>query len=216
MLRNRFGTSFVGLRWGAVALLAACGSGSDGPSPGPNPPGLTAARATPSGDQQTAEVGQPLDQPISIIVTRGGNPEAGAAVTWTAAGTGASVAPQTGVTDASGIASTVWILGQALGNQTAQGAVAGATGSPVSFSATAIASGGGPASATVTLREAGGNRFDPSAVTIGVGGTVTWVWGDGTHNVTSTGSPSFTSSGSANPPPRSYPITFNAARRVRL
>ncbi len=200
----------------ALALLAqvglsGCGGGEGGPAPGPNPATLTAAKAPSSGDGQSGPPGQALPQPIRILVTRGGSPEAGVGVAWTATGTGALLTPASGTTDATGIASTVWTLGQELGAQTVQAAVAGAAGSPVAFAATATGPGGGPASATVVLRSSGGNRFDPSAVTIGIGGTVTWVWGDGVHDVTSSGSPSFTSSGPANGPPRSYPVTFNAA-----
>ncbi len=55
------------------------------------------------------------------------------------------------------------------------------------------------------------NATQNSAVdTIGVGGTVTWTWGAGafTHNVTSTGSPNFSSSG--NQDAGSFMRTFNA------
>ncbi len=209
MLRNWFKTSLVPVLW-AAPVLAGCGSGADSPGPGPNPATLTAAKASSSGDGQSGGPGQPLAQPIRIVVTRGGTPEAGVGVTWTAGGSGASLAPASGTTDATGIASSVWTLGQEQGAQAAQAAVTGAAGSPVSFTATAVG-GGGAGSATVVLRTAGGNRFDPSAVTIGVGGTVTWIWGDGVHDVTSSGSPSFPSSGIANGPPRSYPVTFSAA-----
>jgi len=60
-------------------------------------------------------------------------------VTWAAAGTGASVGPTTSVTDASGIATTTWTLGQVAGGQSATATLAGATGSPVTFLATAAA-----------------------------------------------------------------------------
>lgn len=190
-----------------ASLLTACGSGAD--AGGPNPTPLAVAKASPSGDNQTGTPGQALGAPLRIAAARGGTPEAGLTVTWTASGTG-SVAPPSGVTDANGIASAVWTLGQEAGAQTAQAAVSGAAGSPLSFTATAGNGGGAPLNATVVLRTAGGNRFDPSAVTIGTGGTVTWTWGDGIHDVTSSGSPSFQSSGAPNGPPRQYSVTFNA------
>jgi plastocyanin len=192
-----------------IALLAACGSGSDG-GPGPSPTTLAVAKASPSGDGQTGDPGQPLAAPLRIAATRGGTPEAGAPVTWTATGTG-SLAPASGTTDANGIASAAWTLGQEQGTQSAQAVVSGAVGSPVIFSATAGSGGGAPLAATVILREAGGTRYDPNAVTIGAGGTVTWVWGDGQHDVTSTGLPSFQSSGPPNEPPRQYAVTFSSA-----
>jgi plastocyanin len=45
--------------------------------------------------------------------------------------------------------------------------------------------GGGPQiEATVTVGPGGNFRFDPSEVTVAVGGTVTWEWDSGGHNVT--------------------------------
>ena len=193
----------------AAATLTGCGSGADA-GPGPSPATLSVAKASPSGDGQSGTPGQALAAPIRIAAVRGGSPEAGVSVTWTATGTG-SLAPASGVTDANGIAATVWTLGQEQGTQSAQAVVSGATGSPVIFSATAAGGGGAPLSASVILRTIGGNRFDPSAVTIAQGGTVTWIWGDGQHDVTSTGTPSFQSSGAPNDPPRQYAVTFNAA-----
>ena len=196
---------------GSVAtafLLTACGAGAD--AGGPNPPLLAIAKASPSGDNQTGTPGQALAAPIRIAAARGGTPEAGIMVTWTASGTG-SFAPASGVTDGNGIASAVWTLGQEAGAQNAQAAVSGAAGSPLIFTATAGNGGGAPLTASVVLRSAGGNRFDPSAVTIATGGTVTWIWGDNVHDVTSSGSPSFQSSGAPNGPPRQYSVTFNTA-----
>ena len=48
----------------------------------------------------------------------------------------------------------------------------------------------------------------PAVDTIAVGGTVTWSFLGGNHNVQSTGSPSFTSS--VAPTSGNYPITFNS------
>lgn len=204
---RREAASIVGLLLIAQAGLIGCGGGEDGPSPGPNPAALSAAKPASSGDGQSAAPGAALPQPIRIIVTRAGTPEAGVGVTWSAGGTG-SIDPASGTTDGSGIASTAWTLGQEVGTQTAQAAVAGATGSPVSFTATATG-GGLPSAATVLLRTAGGTRFDPASTTIAVGGTVTWTWNDGFHDVTSTGNPSFPSSGVPVSPPATHQATFS-------
>ncbi|HEX5004201.1 MAG TPA: Ig-like domain-containing protein [Gemmatimonadales bacterium] len=133
----------------AMLALTAC-SGSDGGG-GPAPPAVVVVKAPVSGDAQTGTVGTALANPIRVLVTRDGAPEPGATVTWTATGTGASVVPPTGTTDAQGLAEAVWTLPQAAGARTASAAVAGAGGSPVGFTATALP---GPAT---QLNRTGGN-----------------------------------------------------------
>jgi plastocyanin len=92
-----------------------------------------------SGNNQSGTVGQALASPIRVLVTRDGQPEVGATVTWSATGTGALMAPASGVTDASGLAASTWTLPHAAGTRSATATVSGANGSPVSFSATALA-----------------------------------------------------------------------------
>ena len=140
-----------GFLLGSLAAALACSSGDDGTSP-PPPPALTVAKAPVSGDGQTGTVGQALANPLRVLVTRGGTPEVGATVTWTATGAGASVAPSSVVTDAAGLAATTWTLPQAAGLRSASAAVSGAGGSPVSFSATAQP---GPAT-QLSLRDGSG------------------------------------------------------------
>jgi plastocyanin len=67
-----------------------------------------------------------------------GAPSPGATVAWSATG-GGSVDPASAPTDANGSASTGWTLGTTSGAQTATASLAGATGSPVTFTATAEA-----------------------------------------------------------------------------
>lgn len=117
-------------------LLAGCGGGGDGGGNPPNPD-LAVAKATPSGDAQTGTVDQELTDPLRVRVTLDGTPEAGHTVNWTALDGG--VAPTSSVTDADGIASTGWTLGTTAGAQSARAALAGASGSPVTFGATATA-----------------------------------------------------------------------------
>jgi len=92
-----------------------------------------------SGDGQNGTVAAALANPLRVLVTLSGAPQAGDTVTWAAVGTGASVGPTKSVTDASGIATTVWTLGQVAGGQSATATLAGATGSPLTFLATAAA-----------------------------------------------------------------------------
>ncbi|MGH7657178.1 MAG: hypothetical protein ACREL6_03010, partial [Gemmatimonadales bacterium] len=121
----------------AGSLATACGGGSGDGGGGPSQPVLTVARAPSSGDGQTATVATELPEPLMVIVRRDGNPEAGVNVQWSS--TGGSVAPASAATDASGLAATTWTLGNSAGAQTAAATVSGATGSPVSFMATATA-----------------------------------------------------------------------------
>jgi len=136
-----------------LVLLAACSGGGDSGSGPPPPPAVTVAKAPVSGNAQTGTVGQALASPIRVLVTRDGLPEVGTTVTWSAPGTGASVAPPSGVTDAAGLAATSWTLPQAAGAKTATAAVAGAGGSPVSFTATAL-----PGPATQLALESGNGQ----------------------------------------------------------
>jgi plastocyanin len=198
----------------AVVAVTAC-SDSDGADlgGGPDPVARSAILAEPSGNRQTGTAGEDLDTPLRIVVLRGGTPEAGAVVTWSAPGIGALMTPAVDTTGTDGISASIWHLGDQPGAQTSQAAVAGgADGAPVPFTATAEEPGGGgpPAAIEIRLLSSGGNRFEPANVTIAAGTTVTWTWVGGFHDVTATGNPAFPSSGAPGAPPRSFSHTFNA------
>jgi hypothetical protein len=90
----------------AALAAAACGSsGGDGGS-GPQPDALTIQKAAASGDRQSDTVQRTLVTPLRVLVTRGGAPEAGAAVTWSDNSPGASFREASSQTDGTGIAST--------------------------------------------------------------------------------------------------------------
>ena len=131
--------------------LASLGCGGDGDNGGTPPSTTTIAKASNSGDGQTGPVGQALGVPLQVVVTDGGAPAAGATVTWSTTASTGSMTPTSTPTDANGIASSSWALGTVAGPQSAQAALSGASGSPITFTATATA---GPAT---TLAEAGGN-----------------------------------------------------------
>jgi len=197
----------------AATALTACGSnGSDLGGGGPDPSALSAARSQPSGDGQSGTAGQDLANPLRIVVLRGAAPVAGAVVTWSATGTGASMTPNVETTGPDGISTSIWHLGSEVGAQRSQAAVTGADGSPVPFTATAAApgGGGGPSPVEIQLREDGGNRFEPANVTIAVGTTVTWRWVGGFHNVVPTGAPTFTGSGNPVSAPHTFSQTFSS------
>ncbi len=131
-----------------LAFLAACGGETDPPDGN----GLAVAKAAASGDAQTGTVGAALANPLAVVVTRDGAAESGATVSWSVLTGGGTLGGATSTTDAQGLATMAWTLGQAAGNQTARATVAGATGSPVGFSATATAG------AAATIAAAGGNN----------------------------------------------------------
>ncbi|NNG16264.1 MAG: hypothetical protein HKM89_07255 [Gemmatimonadales bacterium] len=134
-----------------VSLLIACGgtepSGGGGGGGGGGT--VAIAKASPSGDAQTATVATAVANALRVLVTQNGSPAAGQSVTWSA-GSGGTVSASS-TTDVSGIASTQWTLGQTAGTQSTTATLIGATGSPVSFTATATA---GPAASIV---KAGGD-----------------------------------------------------------
>lgn len=158
-----------------LGLLAACGSDSTDVEVAD--PALSIA----AGNGQSAVAGSELDDPIVARVTQGGAGVPGVSVSWSVQSGGGSVTPATSTTGADGRASTNWTLGSAEGANTVQASASGVTGSPLTFNATAT-SGTPPATAAVTVRD---NFFDPSSVTVAVGGTVTWTWSASvSHNVT--------------------------------
>ncbi len=122
----------------AAAIVAAviAGCSSTDPPPPPPPAGVVIAKATPSGDGQTATVATALPSQLRVLVTDAGSPVAGRTVAW--ATTGGSVTASSD-TDASGIATSQWTLGQSAGSQSASATLSGAGGSPLSFTATASA-----------------------------------------------------------------------------
>ncbi len=131
-------------------LLTGCGGG--GGSGGTPPATITVAKtSTGSGDAQNGTVGQPLASALQVVVTEDGQPSAGTTVTWSTTAAGGSMTPPSGPTNADGVASSTWSLGTASGAQTGRAAVAGAVGSPVTFTATAAAD------AAASLAEAGGD-----------------------------------------------------------
>ena len=92
-----------------------------------------------AGNSQSDTIGATLGVAYAVLVrNEAGTPVVGVTVNWTAAG-GGSVSAPTSVTNASGIASVNRILGTTVGAQTAQARVAGLSGNPVTFGATATA-----------------------------------------------------------------------------
>jgi plastocyanin len=144
------------VRVSCIVALAALGSQCGGSSDmtGTSQPVIQKA-ATASGDNQSAAAGTALTSPLRVAVTLSGVPQQGSTVTWAAAGSDGSVTPTTAVTDVNGIATTAWTLGQTSGSQHATASLAGATGTPVTFTASAT-----PGPATQLALTAGDNQAD--------------------------------------------------------
>jgi hypothetical protein len=188
-------------------------------APPPPPPLIVAKAPTESGDAQTGPVGQALPNELRIIVTRDGTPQSGLTVNWSTSN--GSLDPTSGPTDESGIGTTAWTLGPTGGAQTAQAAVTGATGSPLTFTATATG-GPPPPPAPDAVSITVGNIFfrsdrngtsNTAVDTVAVNGTATWTWvntGSTPHSVQSTGTP-FTSSALMTGNGQTYQVTFTQA-----
>ncbi|MGH7568263.1 MAG: beta strand repeat-containing protein [Gemmatimonadales bacterium] len=182
------------------------------------PPATTIAQA--GGNGQSGTVGTLLPQPIRVRVTAGDALGVkGTLVTFAVTGGGGSVAQGVVVTDDTGFAQTTWTLGPTPIAQSATATATGLAGSPVGFTATAIA---GPASqlvftvppattpvgtsitpaVEVTARDAGGNTAttftgdvsiaigtNPSGGTVSGTTTMTVVDGVATFSDLSIGNP---------------------------
>jgi plastocyanin len=155
------------------------------------------------GNGQSATISQPLANPLTARVRNAaGIVVPGIGVTWAVTSGGGSLGTVTSSTNASGIASNTFTVGGTQGASTITATVTSNNSLSVSFTATATAVVNGAVSV-------GDNVFDPNAVTVSVGGKVTWTWGGAVgHNVT------WASGGFTNSTTRTngtHEVTFNSA-----
>jgi plastocyanin len=208
------------LAMGCLVVLTAGGCGGDDNTP--NPTVVLAKAPSKSGDGQTGAAGAALLSPLQVLVTSDGIPQSGATVTWSTSD--GSVDPTSMETGADGIGATTWTLGPDVGAQTAQAAVSGASGSPVTFDATATGSEPPPPDPDEIAVTVANNSFtsdrngtiDPAVDTLAINGTVTWTWGSGagTHTVRSNqtlGAPTFPESGPKSGSGQTYSAVFTEA-----
>ena len=173
----------------ALGVSFGCGGGDDG---GGGPPPGNNVLTKESGDIQTGIVNTQLANDFCAKVTQDGSAVLGVAVNWTTPN-GGFMLPASISTGTDGIACSKLTLGTAAGGQTAQAAVTGATGSPVTFNATANA-----ANASTLVKQDGDNQSadintalsEPLSVRVtdpfgnGVGGAlVTWLISSGSASV---------------------------------
>jgi len=105
-------------------------------------PGSAARLVLVSGNNQSAEPGATLPDPVVVrLVDEDGNGMPNRAVTWVIGTGGGSVTPTTGETDAAGLASAQWMLGPSAGSNTLNAVVSGVD--VLTFTATATGGGGG-------------------------------------------------------------------------
>ena len=153
------------LRSLAIAVLLAAGALRCSDTGGGEPTTATRIEMV-DGNDQTATVGQPLPDPLVVLVTdQNGDPVEAVGVSWAAQG-GGTVSTGSVETGSDGRASVTRILGPDTGEQTTTATVSGLEGSPVTFAATATDTGGGPgeAIAITTNPPVGavdGEVFDP-------------------------------------------------------
>ncbi len=80
--------------------------------------GLLNVLSVAGGNNQTAQVMQPLPQPLKIVATNYTGPQAGVTLTFSDGGKGGSFDPPTAVTDSGGTVSTVYTLPKVAGTYT--------------------------------------------------------------------------------------------------
>jgi plastocyanin len=189
---------------GGLALLAVVGFGCGGSDNGTDPDTLVMSLANPSNNVQTGSPGAQL-APFRVQLLRGGSGASGISVNWTVLSGGGTMSVPTSLTDDQGIAQASLTLGPIAGVNTVRAQAAGADGSPITFSATAVVVG---EFAQVEVRN---NQFVPNSVTINAGGTVAFVWPAGAlqHNIVPVAPATRPSSPTVRDGPFSYEEVFN-------
>ena len=120
----------------AVLLLTACGGDGNGTT---GPAGEPTTLAALSGDAQRVAVRGMLVAPFVVKVTDASNRAvSGVTVNWTVTGGGGSLSAATSTTNSFGEASVTLTAGATAGANTVTAAVSGLTGSPATFTATAL------------------------------------------------------------------------------
>ncbi|MBI1967044.1 MAG: Ig-like domain-containing protein [Gemmatimonadetes bacterium] len=133
-----------------------------------------------SGDGGSAVINSMVTYTVTVRDDHN-NPKAGVTIDWAVTGGGGTITPAQNTTGSNGQASATRTLSA---NAGAHAATATAVVIPMTVTFTTTATSA-PTTASVTVGPQGSLSFSPNAVTIAVGGTVTWTWGSAvTHNVT--------------------------------
>ncbi|MGH7733416.1 MAG: hypothetical protein ACREOE_06890, partial [Gemmatimonadales bacterium] len=130
----------LGTLVGTDSIKAALAGGDSVKFAATGTPGGAATIAATGGNDQSGATGTALPNPLTVKVTDAhGNAVPGVTVTWAITGGGGSLSGITATTDTTGT-STVsqWTLGGIAGTNTATATLAGASGSPVAFTAVSL------------------------------------------------------------------------------
>ncbi len=192
---------------GAGLLLSlGCGGGGTPPPPPPPPGSPVMAKASTSGDAQSAPLGTVLPNPLRVVITQGGTPVSGRTVAWAVTPAGGVANPASSVTAADGTASTSITLPPLGAIATITASSTGATGSPLVFTADATGAG---TQVTVAVEN---TFYSPSVFRVKQGGIVTFTWATGasSHTVTPVAPNAIpTSTNPAPPGTHNAPYTFD-------
>jgi plastocyanin len=155
----------------AIAAVAACGGGggSGGTTNPPPPPTVQTVSVS-----RSSALLEP-NETVTITATpldASGNALTGKTVTW-------SANPSTGTVSLAPNGASVTITGSAVGQAQITATVDNVTSPPVAVTV----SNSIPTAADVSVGS-GGNVFSPTQTDIKAGGTVTYTWASGPHNVT--------------------------------
>ena len=168
----------------AAWLVAGCGGGGSGSGTGPCTPGAATQLVKNGGDGQAWYFNNPLPAGLSVKALDANNCAVpGVVVNWTVASGGGGVSPAQSTTGTNGVASATDSIGSST-PQTVHATPALTSLPTLTFSATASAA---PTSGAVNVKD---NFFDPNALTVQAGGSVTWTWaGVSSHTLTFTSGP---------------------------
>lgn len=126
-----------------MVAWALSGLGCRGDDQGPTEAPMVIEKSpVKSGDLQTGPVGLPLGNQLRVLVTKDGVAQSGILVSWSTSFGRLSASGVT--TNAEGLSAVTWTLGPELGIQAATASLSGATGSPLTFTATATPGGAPP------------------------------------------------------------------------
>ncbi len=169
----------------------------------------TAQDATPavmsivSGNNQSATVGNALPNPLVVRVANAANQAIpNVVVSWTVTQGGGTLGSATSTTNAQGQASNTYTAGAAAGANEVRAELQANAAINTLFAATANAV------ATTASVDVTNFQFTPPSATVAAGGTVTWNFNLGTHNVTWV-SGGFTNSGDKSS--GTHQVTFPSA-----
>lgn len=156
-----------------------------------------------SGNNQSATVGQALPNPLVVRVANAANQAIpNVVVSWTVTQGGGTLGSATSTTNAQGQASNSYTVGASAGANEVRAALQTNAAINTLFAATANAV------ATTASVAVTNFQFTPASATVAAGGTVTWNFNQGTHNVTWV-SGGFTNSGDMSS--GTHQVTFPSA-----